>query len=399
MTATRNATTAVTATTAPRWDIFAKVVDNYGDAGVCWRLARELAASHGFAVTLWLDDLAALARIAPGVDPQCGAQRVAGVALRRWTDPLPSPIDIPDVVVEGFGCGLPDAYTAAMAQRAPPPAWFVLEYLSAEAWVDGAHGLASPHPRLALPRRFWFPGFTTATGGLLRERGLFAARDAFRADPAAVRALWSALGAPPPEGGPGLAVSLFCYPNPTLTALLDAWADGDTPVTCVVPEGVAAGALDVWTRGALPHPRGAPYARGRLTLAVVPFVAQDAYDRLLWACDVNFVRGEDSFVRAQWAARPFVWHIYPQAEGVHRAKLAAFLDRYVAGLDAAAAAAVRRFWRAWNGDDDAGPIAAAWLEFAAVRPQLLAHGATWAGSLAGLPELADGLAEAARNRL
>jgi uncharacterized repeat protein (TIGR03837 family) len=166
-----------------------------------------------------------------------------------------------------------------------------------------------------------------------------------------------------------------------------------------VPEGVAAGALDVWTHGALPHPRGAPYARGRLTLAAVPFVAQDTYDRLLWACDVNFVRGEDSFVRAQWAARPFVWHIYPQAEGAPRAKLGAFLDRYVAGLDPAAAPAVRRFWQAWNGDDDAGPIGAAWLEFAAVRPQLGAHGAAWAGGLTRLPELADGLAEAARNRL
>jgi uncharacterized repeat protein (TIGR03837 family) len=383
--------------TAPRWDIFAKVVDNYGDAGVCWRLARELAAAHGLAVTLWLDDLAALARIAPGVDPALPLQHAAGVALRRWTEPLPAGFDLPAVVVEGFGCGLPDAYVAAMARSSPPPQWFVLEYLSAEPWVDGAHGLASPHPRLPLPRRFWFPGFTAASGGLLRERNLLAARDAFRADPQAVRALRSALGVPGTEEG--LAVSLFCYPNPELPALLDAWSDGHVPVTCVVPEGVAAGALDAWTCGALPHPHGAPFVRGRLTLAVVPFAAQDDYDRLLWACDVDFVRGEDSFVRAQWAARPFVWHIYPQAEAAHHAKLEAFLDRYLAGLDPAIAAAVRRFWRAWNGVAGAGPIGAAWLDFAAVRPHIEAHGTAWAGRLAGLPELADGLAAAARNRL
>jgi uncharacterized repeat protein (TIGR03837 family) len=382
-----------------RWDIVAKVVDNYGDAGVCWRLARELAVEHGAAVTLWLDDLAALARIAPGVDPGRDAQRVAGVALRRWTDPLAPPYDLPDVVVEGFGCGVPDAYAEAMARRAPPPAWFVLEYLSAEPWVEGTHGLASPHPRLPLARWFWFPGFTPKTGGLLRERGLLAARDAFRADRAAQAALWGKLGLPSPDAARGIRLSLFCYPNSGLPALLDAWADGETPVTCVVPEGVATGALDAWTRGALPHPLGTPYVRGRLTLAVVPFVAQDDYDRLLWACDVNFVRGEDSFVRAQWAAQPFVWHIYPQAEAAHRAKLDAFLDRYAAGLEPAAAAAVRRFWRAWNGVAGAGEIGSAWLEFAAVRPQLARHGTRWAAGLSALPELAEKLAEAVANRI
>jgi uncharacterized repeat protein (TIGR03837 family) len=391
----------MTAALAPRWDIFAKVVDNYGDAGVCWRLARELAAAHGFAVTLWLDDLAALARIAPGVIAARDTQQVAGITLRRWSEPLPLPLDLPDVVVEGFGCGLPDAYAAALARRAPPPDWFVLEYLSAEPWVEGTHGLASPHPRLPLARRFWFPGFTAKTGGLLRERRLLATRDAFRRDPAAAAALWSALGVPTPGPGArrGLTLSLFCYPNPALPALLDAWADGEAPITCIVPEGVAAGALDVWTGGALPHPLGAPFVRGRLTLAVVPFVDQDAYDRLLWACDVNFVRGEDSFVRAQWAARPFAWHIYPQAEGAHRAKLEAFLDRYAELLHPAAAIAVRRFWRAWNGDPDAGPIGAAWLEFAAAGPQLEVHGVRWSARLAALPELAESLAEAARNRI
>ena len=45
------------------WDIFCTVVDNYGDIGVCWRLARQLAAEHGFAVRLWVDDLASFARL------------------------------------------------------------------------------------------------------------------------------------------------------------------------------------------------------------------------------------------------------------------------------------------------------------------------------------------------
>ena len=98
-------------------------------------------------------------------------------------------------------------------------------------------------------------------------------------------------------------MSLFCYPNPALPELLDAWAEGDVPVTCMVPEGVAVGALDAWTEGNVPHP-GAPLVRGRLALHAIPFLAQDDYDRLLWLSTVNFVRGEDSFVRAQWAGAP-----------------------------------------------------------------------------------------------
>ncbi len=93
----------------------------------------------------------------------------------------------PTSSIEAFGCGLPDRYVAAMADCARPPVWVVLEYLSAEPWIDASHGLPSPHPRLPLTRWFWFPGFTPGSGGLLREAGLLAARDAFRADPAAAR--------------------------------------------------------------------------------------------------------------------------------------------------------------------------------------------------------------------
>ena len=379
-----------------RWDIFCKVVDNYGDAGVCWRLARELASEHALDVTLWLDDLAPLARLAPGVDPARATQRVAGVTIRRWLEPFPAGVPA-NVVIEAFGCGLPDGYAAAMAQRTPAPSWFVLEYLSAEAWIEGAHGLPSPHPQLPLSRRFWFPGFTPQTGGLLRERGLLDARDAFRRDDGAQRALWSVLRVPPPAPDE-IRISMFCYPNPALPALFDAWADGDAPLTCLVPEGVATGALDLWTGGNVPH-CGAPFARGRLTLCTIPFVGQDDYDRLLWLCGVNFVRGEDSFVRAQWAARAFAWHAYAQAENAHWRKLDAFTDRYAAGLAPGPRTALRRFWRAWNGVPDAGPLGEAWLDFAAARPDLDRIGVARAAELAALPELAAGLVKAAADRV
>jgi uncharacterized repeat protein (TIGR03837 family) len=378
-----------------RWDIFCKVVDNFGDAGVAWRLARQLAREHALDVRVWIDVLPPLARFVPGVDAAREEQRVEGIDVRRW-HPAVADATPADVVVEAFGCGLPERYVDAMTQRSPPPQWFVLEYLSAEAWIDDAHGLPSPHPRLPLTRRFWFPGFTPASGGLLRERGLIESRDAFRRDAAQRSAFWASLPLPAPVADER-RVSLYCYANPALPALLDAWADGDDPVTCIVPEGVAAGALDAWTGGDVPHP-GKPFRRGRLALHTISFLPQETYDRLLWSCDVNFVRGEDSFVRAQWAARPFVWHVYPQAEDAHLRKLDAFVDRCAEGLDPAAADALRRFFHAWNGvgGEDIGE---AWRAFAAACPSLGRHVTRWSAGLAAQPDLATGLVRASRDRL
>ena len=89
-----------------RWDIFCKVIDNYGDVGVTWRLARQLAAEHGRAVRLWVDDLESLERLCPGVDPQVDSQTAHGVEVRRW-DHHAAAARPANVVIEGFGCELP----------------------------------------------------------------------------------------------------------------------------------------------------------------------------------------------------------------------------------------------------------------------------------------------------
>jgi uncharacterized repeat protein (TIGR03837 family) len=378
-----------------RWDIFCRVVDNYGDSGVCWRLARQLAAEHGLAVTLWIDDVATLARIEPALDPRRDDQVARGVRVRRCSESLPAPFLEPDVVVEAFGCGLAESYREAMAAETRPPVWINLEYLSAEDWVEAAHTLPSPHPLLPLTCWFYFPGFTRGTGGLLRENGLDAVRNAFQRDPASRAALWRAIGVEPREST--LTVSLFCYANAALPALLDTWAEGDEEVVCVVPEGVAQSELDRWTGGAVPHP-GAPAVRGRLTLAVAPFVDQDAFDRRLWSCDLNFVRGEDSLVRALWAAQPLVWHIYPQPEDVHLVKLDALLTRFDAGLPTREVQARRAFWQAWNSGEP-GDAALAWPAFRAALPELQAHARARAVALARQADLAKELVTFCENRL
>lgn len=305
------------------WDIFCKVIDNYGDIGVCWRLARQLAG-RGQRVRLWVDDASVLRWMAP--------QGCPGVEVRAWTQPLDmAAVDTGDVLVEAFGCEVPAEFVAACAEarasRGRRQAWINLEYLSAEAYVERSHGLPSPvmhGPGRGLTKHFFYPGFTARTGGLLREPDLLQRQADFDA------AAWlQAQGVPPLPGG--RRVSLFCYEPRALQELLEELARQPVPVQLLVTAGRATAAVQAC------HPPPG------LALHLLPWLSQDDYDHLLWSCDLNFVRGEDSLVRALWAGRPFVWHIYPQHDNAHHDKLTAFLDM----LDAPAS--LRSFHARWNG--------------------------------------------------
>ena len=378
---------------ARRWDIFCKVVDNYGDAGVTWRLARQLVAEHDLAVRLWVDDLESLERLCPAADARKDRQVIEGVELRRWGEQTAAARP-PDVVVEGFGCELPSSYLASMADNAAQgkvPVWINLEYLSAEDWVAGCHGLPSPHAAPGLTRYFFFPGFGADTGGLLRERGLLDARDAFQADPGAQAAFWRRLGVPVPARGEW-RVSLFCYADAPVGALMTGLSAHPHPVRLIVPQG--PGALTVADWFGIDARPGAHGELGNLAVSLVPFVEQPDYDRMLWGCDLNFVRGEDSFVRAQWAGRPLVWQIYAQQQRAHEVKLAQFLRRYLHGLHEPRRHAVENFMRFWNGGAPHDlSFAGSWRAFAANQSALRLHAEDWAWRLAEQPDLAAQLVE------
>lgn len=377
------------------WDLFCRVVDNYGDVGVCWRLARALAAAPGVSVRMWIDDLGSLSMLVPDAKTDADVQRLAGIEVHRWTVEFPD-VAPAEVCVEGFGCGLPERYVGAMAARSPTTLWIVLEYLSAEPWVREHHALASPHPRWPLRRYFFFPGFERGTGGVLREPDLLSRRDAH--DREARKRYWTQMGFEPPRDG-AVVVSMFAYPYAPIAALLAHWAQGGGPWVVAVPVGKLAAGAAQWFGVQNPQ-AGARAARGALELRIVPFVAQERYDEALWSADCAFVRGEDSFVRAQWAGLPFVWHIYPQEERTHWRKLDAFLDLYCAGMPAEAAAAMRGFWRAWNQVEPAPVTAgAAWDRYWRCRPALQARAAEWGRHLLDSGELAENLAEFCRDKL
>ena len=319
------------------WDVFCQVIDNFGDVGVCWRLCADLAAL-GHTVRLWLDDRQVLHWMAPGTLEG----NWPGIAVRHWSqasDPATlATLSPAQVWIESFGCDLPAAFVAArtQAQVAPdrPPVWINLEYLSAEGFVERCHRLPSPvmsGPAKGWTKHFFYPGFTPRTGGLLREPGLLHQRSAF--GPGQRRQWLQSHGM---QDRSEMLVSLFCYASAPADRLLAQLRALDTPVHLLVTAGQAQGLVEQ----ALARTGQAP---GQLRISYLPLLAQTEFDALLWSCDLNFVRGEDSLVRALWAGRPFVWQIYPQDDGAHRAKLDAFLET----LDAPPE--VRAWHAQWNG--------------------------------------------------
>ncbi len=335
-----------------RWDLYCHVVDNFGDVGVCWRLAAELAA-RGHTVRLVIDDSRALAWMAP--------QGASGVTIVDWSD---APTEPAEVLIEAFGCELPQPVRASVFAARRPPVWLNLEYLTAEGYAESAHGLASPQFDAAhrrVDKWFFFPGFGARSGGLIREAGLMARRLSFS------RVDWLASQSIEPRDDERV-VSLFSYADAPLAAMLDGFAAAGSAPTLLLSTGgrfVDTG------------------ARASVRVVSLPWLSQVEFDHLLWSCDLNFVRGEDSVVRAQWAGVPFVWQAYPQPGGAHAAKVDAFLDAMGAAAD------VRALFHAWNRIDPAAHRSFAWPEETAWREAA----ASWQLRLAGQPDLVSRLIE------
>ena len=334
---------------ALQWDVFCRVIDNFGDIGVCWRLATQLAA-RGQQVRLWVDDASALGWMAPSGCP--------GVEVRGWNAPPPAATErAPDVMVEAFGCDIAPEFIAYSAYTSSAggqkPLWINLEYLSAEGYVERNHRLPSlimSGLAAGWTRWFFYPGFTPATGGLLREDDLMARRGAF--DRAAWRAAHAATvgSAPADKSTAALWISLFCYEPPPLPDMLQQLLlRSEAPSTqLLVAPGRPAAAVQA-ALAKIQDQNGLQRLldeREKLSISYLPARSQLAFDEMLWACDLNLVRGEDSLVRALWAGQPLVWHIYPQHDNAHHDKLQAFLDWLQAP------ASLRVFHAAWNAIDD-----------------------------------------------
>lgn len=342
--------------------VLCRVIDNFGDVGVAWRLARQLAA-RGQGVALVLDDDSPLNWMR-GSDADS-----VSVTVLPWQmdDSLWAQMGrtVRHCVIECFGCTAHDALLAALPRLGSVPRLVNLEYLSAESYVERSHGLASPQHHGAaqgLTRWFYYPGFTPKTGGLLEGRKI-GWPDPGATDPSA---LW------------------FAYAHPR-------WRDWTQHLRQFGVTSLKLCPGDAQRRSGLGP--GEQQTLGDITLHALNYCDQEAFDPRLAHNRLNIVRGEDSFVRAQWAARPFIWHIYPQDDGAHWAKLDAFLDLFIPSGDPELAEPLRQLWHAFNDPHHAGalppwPDATLWH----------AGCAAWRQHLAAQDDLVTQLLDFIRNR-
>lgn len=361
-----------------RWDIFCKIVDNFGDIGVCWRLARQLQTEHGLQVRLWIDDLNIARQLIPALDITQQTQVIQNITIATWHSDTTFD-QVADVVIEAFGCELPPTYLALMQTET---GWVNLEYLSAEPWVEDFHARNSRRGNLT--RHFFFPGFTKATGGLLREHDIVKNNQKIANDQQLQHDFFQRLKL---KNSTSLKVSLFGYPHAPMHELLAAMTDSNQHIDCYVPaSSILPKIAEFFGKHSIIAGEHLNYKN--LNLYVLPFLSQADYDKLLAICDVNFVRGEDSWIRAVWAGKPFIWQPYWQTEDTHITKLNAFLDLFYPDCNEAAKQATYATHAAWTSDSMTTSV---WQDYLNNLASLKTHALQQANSLALLPDLATNL--------
>jgi len=382
------------------WDVFCRVVDNYGDIGICWRLSQQLASEHGLHVRLFIDNMAAARHLITTLGLSQASQMINGVEICPWPEVSIKPAQ---VVIATFGCELPETYSCQLA--AHQSVWINLEYLSAETWVSDFHAQTSPQPALGVNKVFFFPGFFPNTGGLLRERDLLATRDAFLSAAESQTAFWYRLGLAHLNLSNAIKISLFCYPQANIHGLCSALANAEQTIHVLMPFNGDISQLPGTFTDFTQTKSGVGswlLQQGKLSVHLMPFLSQTDYDHLLWACDLNFVRGEDSWVRAIWAGKPFIWQPYWQSDAVHIKKMQAFLAVYADHANADMQHLLSRAHLAWSASElDSSSMAkldqALWPSFVNHLPAIQAYAQQRAYSLAQQPDLSTKLVIFSKN--
>lgn len=293
-------------------DLFCSVIDNYGDIGVCYRLARELSRNHKF-VSLYVDDLQALRTIEPSFPLNATKYQLSPSIIIKYWSKVCEDYTPADVIIECFACNLDESYIKKMTSRT---LWINLEYLSAESWIEGCHKLPS-FQNNGVNKYFFFPGFTNKTGGLNFEENFpLITYDYARHKVQELLQL-------PVSSIDRFTVQIFSYETQQLFPLLSAILKHHPDTLFLLPEGRSTKYL-LETRASDTKKLQAMYPNA--LWHVFPMQQQETYSYIIKACDLNVVRGEDSITQAVINGRPFLWHIYQQKDNIHLDKLRAFTE-------------------------------------------------------------------------
>ena len=282
--------------------VLCRVVDNYGDIGFAWRLCRRLAKIQSqYKICLVLDDFEAFEKIVIASEAR-QSQIIEGIEIFKWQDNQYCHRIFSDndgerlqIILELFQCGRPDWMERILFEEKLKRTVHIImiDYLTAEKYAEDFHCLKSLTRSARVQKVNFMPGFTEHTGGLIIDED------------------WEQLPAYKADGD----ILLFTYENDWkwLAAALKACA-GERKV--LLAQGRGKKSMITALRQAQ-----------ETKIIELPYLNQSAWDKMMKACSLLIVRGEESMSRACLSGIPFIWQAYPQTEEYQLVKVKALLER------------------------------------------------------------------------
>ena len=292
--------------------ILCKVVDNFGDIGVAWRMAKrfvELAKKENLEIiekiNLIVDGLSSFNKIENSIDITQSFQTVKDVCVYDWNcyDVCYKIFSQNDgkklaFIIECFQCGRPDWMEKILFQDKLQRTVQILmiDYLTAEKYAEDFHKLMSLTRSAKVQKVNFMPGFSDKTGGLIIEDK------------------WEAV-AQRNSNGP---VLFFTY-SKNWDGVAESFVK-KTDKQILAAKGVGFESVKNSFEKFLLQPEFSSRFKS------LDFCNQREWDNLLLNCSFLFIRGEESLSRACLSGIPFVWHAYVQTEEYQLVKVKALLE-------------------------------------------------------------------------
>lgn len=302
--------------------VLCRVVDNFGDIGVVFRLCRALSElKKNLEIRLVVSNLDSFAKISKGIDSAKSFQKFCGWKIFDWNDNELCKKEFsrnpPEFILECFQCGRPEWLEEILffPQFNLNVQIVNIEYLTAESWADDFHLLKSGTRSAKIKKINFMPGFTKKTGGLILDKNFMCclSEKKYALNLAKQNLDKKILSE---DFSASFKIFVFSYPK-NFDFLASAIKEFSLLKKVLV--FIAPGAGSDSVKNSL--------EKFSVDFILLPFMQQEVWDAFLSLMDFSFVRGEDSFSRCCLLGNPFVWNIYPQEDEFHIVKLDAFLKR------------------------------------------------------------------------
>ena len=307
-------------------DIFCEIIDNYGDIGVVYRVAKELQKSfeNRVKIRVFLNRIDEFMKINPNVK-DTGFQEIDGIVYVTFQY-LKENIDkfkTSDVIIEAFGCNIPEEYMEKAYEGST--LMINLEYLSAEDWIEDFHLQSSPLGKGKLKKYFFMPGFTEKSGGVIADSNYINRMEKVNSNRKEYEKKYLSMIE---NVDSKLVGTVFSYEK-NFEPLFRDLKEIDRDFVLLALGEKTQNSIKEFLKKNSVEVFGNCIKYGKIEVVFYDFLNQEEYEELINTVDFNFVRGEDSFIRAVLTGKPYLWHIYCQDEFVHMDKLEGFLDKFI----------------------------------------------------------------------